>query len=318
MSLTIHSVTWQQRQQTLAAIRRKVFIDEQGVPESEEWDESDAAENTLHMLVTLDSEAVANARVIQTANGSKIGRMCVLAKHRKKGVGLELLKGLLQEVLLRIYTGQASQTIYLHAQTSAIGFYTRLAFEAQGELFDEAGIDHRKMLFDSNQRECLTALYQDQVLRLNHQREFAQHIFQMCSISRQNILILSQNLSAKLFNAQVVEKLSAFARYNRRAKIRILIFDSSHLASINAPLLYLTQRLPSSIEIRTLNEQVPNDEHAYVIYDAKHLVYFNDEENTQGFANYLAAGEAKRLVNEFTRWWDYESDVDPEHRELHL
>lgn len=318
MPLAIHSVTWQEHNQTLASLRREVFIDEQGVPESEEWDEADSIENTLHMLATLDGHAVANARVIQTENGSKIGRMCVLAKHRKKGIGLQLLKNLLQEVLLRIYTGLASQAVYLHAQTSAIDFYTQLAFEAQGELFDEAGIDHRKMLFDPSQRECLIALYQDQVLRLNQPNTFAQHIFQMCCISRQSIFILSQNLSVKLFTPQIIEKLSAFARYNRRAKVRILVFDSKHLASINGPLLRLIQRLPSSIEIRKLNAQVVNDEHGYVICDAKHLVYFNHERNTQGFANYRATGEAKHLVDEFTRWWDYDSDIDPEHRELHL
>jgi predicted GNAT family N-acyltransferase len=33
----------------------------------------------------------------------------------------------------------------LHAQTSVVPFYERLGYTAEGPVFDEAGIPHRKM-----------------------------------------------------------------------------------------------------------------------------------------------------------------------------
>ena len=39
------------------------------------------------------------------------------------------------------------RTIYLHAQIQVVEFYQKLGFVKQGNLFEEAGIKHYKMVF---------------------------------------------------------------------------------------------------------------------------------------------------------------------------
>ena len=39
---------------------------------------------------------------------------------------------------------------YLHAQVQVVGFYEKIGFEKIGDIFDEVGIMHYKMIFKSN------------------------------------------------------------------------------------------------------------------------------------------------------------------------
>ena len=39
----------------------------------------------------------------------------------------------------------ANQSVFLHAQSHAVGFYERAGFKVTGKPFMEAGIEHREM-----------------------------------------------------------------------------------------------------------------------------------------------------------------------------
>ena len=128
--------TWQDDESALRAIRETVFIREQHVPEELEWDGLDA--EARHWLVTTaQGEAVATARLL--ANGH-IGRMAVLAAYRGMGIGSLLLQAILSTAR------QLGMTeLFLNAQVSALGFYEKSGFIAEGDIFDDAGIPHRRM-----------------------------------------------------------------------------------------------------------------------------------------------------------------------------
>ncbi len=138
--LNIRIADWHTDQEKLSTIRRQVFIEEQKVPEALEWDADDAS--ATHFLVTYDVDAIAHD-LIATARlkpDGQIGRMAVLAKYRNHGIGSQLLRFVLQTA-----ANQNHKKIYLHAQTTAIHFYEKHGFEAQGEIFYEADIPHRNM-----------------------------------------------------------------------------------------------------------------------------------------------------------------------------
>jgi predicted GNAT family N-acyltransferase len=120
----------------IKAVREQVFIREQHVPEELEWDEHDA--EAIH-LVALDKneQVIATARLL--ADGH-IGRMAVLETWRKHGVGSAMLAKLLLIAQQRQLT-----RVFLHAQTSAVGFYEHHGFKALGDEFMDAGIPHRYM-----------------------------------------------------------------------------------------------------------------------------------------------------------------------------
>ena len=122
---------------TVLAIRRIVFIEEQGVSVEEEVDGKDG--EAIHLLaVDAEGAPIGTARML--ANGH-IGRMAVLPKWRGRGVGSAMLKRLLATARRR-----QLPTPFLNAQVSAVNFYRRLGFETQGEEFMDAGIRHRRMV----------------------------------------------------------------------------------------------------------------------------------------------------------------------------
>ena len=120
-------------------IRRRVFIEEQHVPEEIEMDEDDA--HAFHALALLDGKAVGCGRFVAHDDEVKIGRMAVLADLRVKGIGREILL-----YLMRIAHERGYRHAVLHAQMTAEGFYLKNGYTPVGEVFEEAGIAHRKMV----------------------------------------------------------------------------------------------------------------------------------------------------------------------------
>ena len=120
----------------IKSVREQVFIQEQHVPEELEWDEHDT--KAVHVVAydTRD-QVIGTARML--ADGH-IGRMAVLEPWRKNGVGSAMLK-----TLLLLAQQQNLSKVFLHAQTSAIGFYEHHGFRTMGEEFLDAGIPHRYM-----------------------------------------------------------------------------------------------------------------------------------------------------------------------------
>ena len=120
-------------------IRTAVFVQEQGVNALDEYDAFE--EVSQHYLVNVDSKAVATARWRFTPNGIKLERFAVLPTYRGEGIGKYLVEQVIEEVQ------KHAKPIYLHAQIQVVDFYQKLGFEKEGALFEEAGIQHFKMLF---------------------------------------------------------------------------------------------------------------------------------------------------------------------------
>nr|WP_111301924.1 GNAT family N-acetyltransferase [Paracoccus saliphilus] len=121
------------------ALRRTVFIEEQGVAEAEEMDDQD--DGAIHLLAWQGDRPVGTARLILKGDIGKIGRVCVLPELRGTGLGGALMRAALDA--LRVRPGVARAR--LGAQTHAIGFYEKLGFVAEGPVYDDAGIPHRDM-----------------------------------------------------------------------------------------------------------------------------------------------------------------------------
>ncbi len=122
------------------ALRRAVFIEEQGVSEADEIDDQDEA--AIHLLAWQGGEAVGTARLILHGRTGKIGRVCVLPPARGTGLGAALIC----HAVDRLRREPGVTKARLAAQTRALGFYERLGFVAQGPEFDDAGIPHREMV----------------------------------------------------------------------------------------------------------------------------------------------------------------------------
>lgn len=124
---------------TCRLLRRRVFIEEQGVSEADEVDDQDEA--AIHLLASEGDTPIGSARLLRQDETGKIGRVCVLATHRGRGIGAALIRAAVEE--FRKQPGV--KKVKLGAQSHAIGFYEGLGFTAYGPEYDDAGIPHRDM-----------------------------------------------------------------------------------------------------------------------------------------------------------------------------
>ncbi|TSE21726.1 Acetyltransferase [Tepidimonas alkaliphilus] len=139
--LRVETGSWSRLQALAAPLRRAVFVEEQGIPEQEEWDEADA--EALHAVaVNALGQAVGAGRLLRTDEPGvgKIGRMAVHRALRGSGIGARVLEALVQAARER-----GDHTLRLSAQRTAVGFYARHGWRPVGEPHEEVGIPHQWM-----------------------------------------------------------------------------------------------------------------------------------------------------------------------------
>jgi predicted GNAT family N-acyltransferase len=123
----------------VAALRTRVFVEEQGVPAGIEQDAHDAT--AVHALArNEDGRVVATGRLLVRDGRGVIGRMAVDASARGRGHGADVLAELHRQAVALGLT-----EVELHAQLPARGFYERAGYTAVGDVYEEAGIAHVTM-----------------------------------------------------------------------------------------------------------------------------------------------------------------------------
>lgn len=100
--------------------------------------------NAQHVMFYRQAALLGYARIMHDDEGVRIGR--VIAKVRHQGIGEQVMKAALQWICAT-YPGTF---ILLHAQTYAIGFYQKQNFVAEGDVFEEDGIPHIKMVYQKS------------------------------------------------------------------------------------------------------------------------------------------------------------------------
>ena len=122
----------------VVAIRRAVFVVEQGVSEACELDGTD--EGCTHWLLREDGRAVATLRTRRDGDAVKIGRVATVTAARGRGHAARLMG----EAMAAARADGARRAV-LSAQVAVIPWYERLGFRAAGAAYDDAGIPHRDM-----------------------------------------------------------------------------------------------------------------------------------------------------------------------------
>lgn len=141
--LSVKKVTNPEELEQVFAIRREVFVVEQDCPPELEWEFED---ESTHFLAKVDGKPAGACRWRKTEKGYKLERFAVLQEFRGLGLGQELVKTVLADL-------PADATyVYLHAQIQAIGLYKKFNFIAEGPQFEEAGIQHFKMVLNNEFR----------------------------------------------------------------------------------------------------------------------------------------------------------------------
>ena len=128
--------------ETAFHIRKEVFVEEQGVPLADEFDEFDTLYGQCeHVLVYYDEQAVGTGRVRVVDGSGKLERICILKPYRKYGLGKKII-----QTLEEIAKEKGIAKVKLHGQTHAEEFYKKLGYMTSSDVFTEDGIPHILMV----------------------------------------------------------------------------------------------------------------------------------------------------------------------------
>ena len=135
--MIIKSVTcdYQDNKSDICKIRFEVFVDEQNVSEELEIDGLD--DEAKHVLAYIDDEPIGTGRILSDGH---IGRVAVLKKYRGLGIGNSVMRE-----LIKWAQQNKLEKLWLSSQWHAHSFYIDLGFVCEGDIYEEAGIDHIKM-----------------------------------------------------------------------------------------------------------------------------------------------------------------------------
>ncbi|MBO0585981.1 GNAT family N-acetyltransferase [Sporosarcina sp. E16_8] len=126
-------------QEDAFSVRRKVFVEEQGVPLNLELDHFD--KTAAHFVVYSSESPIGAGRIREINDGiGKVERVCILAEYRGKHLG-----NLVMHALEEHAEKTDMNKIILNAQSYAVPFYEKLGYVITSPEFMDADIPHRAM-----------------------------------------------------------------------------------------------------------------------------------------------------------------------------
>jgi len=135
----LRTVQWPQDADLVRAVRQQVFVIEQGIDPALEWT-GDDDQFLCVLALDEDQNPIGTGRIKVESATATIGRMAVLQPFRGAGVGAAILSRLIE-----IGKAEGASKFELSAQVTAIPFYQKQGFNASGDVYMDANIEHRKM-----------------------------------------------------------------------------------------------------------------------------------------------------------------------------
>ncbi|MPQ44617.1 GNAT family N-acetyltransferase [Clostridium tarantellae] len=126
--------------------RFEVFIMEQKIICEQDLDNLDTL--CYHSFICKNNRVVAYARIIPKGLSYEqvaIGRVLVLKDYRRKGLAKQILKDSIEFVKNKL----KEQSLILSAQIYTMNLYENIGFKPLGEIYDEVGIPHIKMILNN-------------------------------------------------------------------------------------------------------------------------------------------------------------------------
>ena len=295
---------WQTDQADLKAVRVAVFVIEQAIPESDEWDALDAP--SQHLLARDTARrAIGCGRLTPEHT---IGRMAVLREWRGRGVGAALLRALIEQARALGWPDAA-----LHAQVQAMPFYARQGFVPFGEVYDECGIPHQRMRLvlappeqPPTQRGNATARPPARVLEAGSRDDAVAAVLSLLGDARHTMAFYTRELDPGLLDSEpVLQALRELSMRGRGAELRLLVQEPQAALRDGHRLIALAQRLPSVIRLRVPVEDSDRQyAAAFALNDVGGYLLRPLGNRYDGQGNTCDPGRQAQLLRYFEQVWE--------------
>jgi predicted GNAT family N-acyltransferase len=319
--ISVRVVDWHTTE-ALRDIRRDVFIVEQQIPESMEWDSDDPV--SIHFLLTCDKEPVGTARLLEDGH---IGRVAIRKAWRGRKLGEQLMLAVMDHAQAR-----GMLVLKLSAQSYALDFYRRLGFQVSSEEYLEAGIPHFAMQrehitgdlppiefispgrFSINNPQEVSAPTPklDLTWQLGEHRDLIEideqqagdHLLWILGQARKRVLIYAADQAVWLFNRRdVIVAIEQLVARQPKARIQILLHEASKAFLQGHSLVNLMHRFPSLLQIRKQHPERLKGTQVYMLIDSSGIMMLPRSIRREGFVRYNSPDQVRRWHGTFEDLW---------------
>lgn len=300
----IRQAIWPDDRHAVYAVRHRVFVQEQGVPEEIEQDALDAeADHALMLDAT--GRPVATGRLLPDGH---IGRVAVLPEWRGRGLGRRIM-----EYLTELAGRRGLERIELNAQLDALGFYEALGYEPVGETFIEAGIVHQAMRL---------ALERAARIPVTDPESACAAFVELLSVSRRQVLMHLPVVHPRIWgDARLLQVLRQRVIREHRLTLRLITPPVRDWRRGCAGLLTLMDRRPGAFDLRTPGPALARDrpEHGQVfaVGDGRRVLRLLDPLRFAGDWCRVGSPAARDLGQIFEELWR-QCEPDPDQRTMRL
>lgn len=303
LRLTAKQGSWEQIGELCRKVRYKVFVEEQQIPEEDEWDEQDPVSE--HFLLLINDRPAATARL--TPDG-KLGRFAVLPKLRGRKLGARLLQRMLEHA-----KRLGLKKLQLNAQLEVINFYLKQGFNVCGDEYLEVGIPHLPMelslvtdLQEETQfssEEINQALQTTGQLRLQGKAQIQACIEILLSQAARSVSMETPTYPRHWFTDAALNPLLSLAKRHQHSRVQFLLAETLQFSRQSSNLLKLHQRAPSHIEIRKAHSLYRPAQQAWLLIDDKHLLWWPHYQESRAELYTAEHREAYRQAQAFKIHW---------------
>lgn len=148
-----------------------------------------------------------------------------------------------------------------------------------------------------------------------HHRISAVTMATQCST---NIDIISRELDPHAYNtAEFVDAVKQMVLANRRARVRVMVFESQLIRQRGHRLLDLANNLSSFIEFRKPSPEYNQFNESLLVADKTGFILRLNAERFEGKVNFNDKRQSKVLLDKFEEMWG-KAKPDPNLRQMHL
>ncbi|MDK2807642.1 MAG: hypothetical protein PWP24_375 [Clostridiales bacterium] len=108
------------------SIRRKVFVEEEGMEEKEEFDGFD--EMCVHAVISVEGKNLGTGRILYDGDEFEIGHICILREERRKLYGDFLVRMLIDKAFL-----SGASEVVVYTPNRFVPFYQKIGFFVECE-----------------------------------------------------------------------------------------------------------------------------------------------------------------------------------------
>lgn len=157
-----------------------------------------------------------------------------------------------------------------------------------------------------------------QAIRVDTGAELRAASVALARAARRRLEIVSRHLDPTVYdNPEFGEAMSRFVLDSRRARVHIIIMDSTPILGTGHRLIDLAQRLSSFIEIRNPSRVHASYNQAFLLADRTGSVHRELADRYEGVVNFNDRRTAMALGDTFDEMWT-QGEPDPNMRRLRL